>query len=283
MLRYLTLIMSSVILILFLIFNIIKSKEINSLKNFIGNENSESILPFVYLIKQNIKLFSKLLNNKVSISLKNLYGEEILQKKQIIFLAKKLFLFYYLTILFLVLFSILNKNVLLIGWISFIIGVSILMDSNILKLYQRENQKFKTDLPSFITRLSLLTNVGLGLRVSIDFILENTTGEVVEKFNNVKKLINNGMSEIEAYNTILIKTDDILIRKFISNIIQNIKTGGDDLEESLELMRKESSEFKKSQIILKAQEANRKLLIPNLLIFAGIMVMVMLPVLLNVF
>ena len=277
-LRFISLSISTLVIFSFIIFNIIRRKEINS----INHRQKEILIPFLYISNKYIDILSKLLSTKLVIAIKNLYGEENLKENLIILISKKLFSSFILINIVLILFSYINQEVVLIGGIFFVIIYSFLLDTKIMNDYKMQNKKFKNDLPNFITRLSLLINLGISLRTAIGFIAQNSDGEVVDKFNKVKKLIDNGMSEEEAYNTILVKTNDILIRKFISNLMQNIKTGGDDLEEKLELIKKETNDYRKSQMIFKAQEANRKLLIPNLFIFLGIMLMVMVPVLLSI-
>ncbi|TFF64257.1 hypothetical protein EQF91_07960 [Helcococcus ovis] len=194
----------------------------------------------------------------------------------------KICILYNLIILFLFLISIFYNFLLLVLFLIFIFIFNHYINTiNIIK-YEKQKKKFKNDLPAFISRLSLMINSGIQLRVAIDFITNNSNGEVVESLKLVNSLIKNGMSEVEAYNLILSRTDDLLIRKFISNIIQNIEKGGDDLENILKMVKKEGDEFRKNDLILKTQEANRKLLIPNIIIFIGILLMVMIPILLNV-
>ncbi|MFM1514561.1 type II secretion system F family protein [Helcococcus ovis] len=219
---------------------------------------------------------------KLKIVIKNLYGEENLKYQEILFISIKICILYNLIILFLFLISIFYNFLLFVLFLIFIFIFNHYINTiNIIK-YEKQKKKFKNDLPAFISRLSLMINSGIQLRVAIDFITNNSNGEVVESLKLVNSLIKNGMSEVEAYNLILSRTDDLLIRKFISNIIQNIEKGGDDLENILKMVKKEGDEFRKNDLILKTQEANRKLLIPNIIIFIGILLMVMIPILLNV-
>ena len=95
-------------------------------------------------------------------------------------------------------------------------------------------------------------------------------------------MVSNGLSENEAYNLMISRTDDILIRKFLSILLQNLEKGSGNITDSLDLLRKESDEFRKNHIIIRTQEANRKLLIPNIMVFLGIMLMIMVPIILNI-
>lgn len=279
--KYISLAISSFIFLIFLIYSYIKRYNIKNCESLIKNKMLRVFLaPFYYISKENYKLSSFMISAKIKIYMKNLFQKKS-NHEEIKLISIKLMYTFYFTLIILILFSFIQNYFILIIGIVFIFLFNSFLDSGIFNLYKLEKEKFKNDLPSYITRLILLINSGIRIRTAINFISENATGEVAKKMTNVKKLVQNGMSEEEAYNTILMNTDDILIRKFISNIINNIKKGGDDIEKTLSLMKKESDEFKKSQTILKTQEANRKLLFPNLLIFMGIMIMVMLPILLN--
>lgn len=218
---------------------------------------------------------------KVVISIKNsIKNPENFENK---LFSIKLTALFYLILIFCILYIYTSSKLILFLSIPTVLILNYLIDNHVIKIYQSQNQKFKSSLPDFVSRLSLLINSGLNLRQSIDFVIEHSESEVGDRLKEVKLYIKNGMSELEAYNTVISKTDDIIIRKFISNIIQSLEKGGDQIEKNLALIKKETDEYRKNQIILKTQEANRKLLIPNLITFSGILLIVMLPILLNSF
>lgn len=280
-LGYITLSMATILILIYLIYCILNRV---SIKN-IDESQKENILrniysPFRIFIIKNMNLANKLVGSKLKIVFRNMYGENN-QEFQINYLSKKIFILSHMFLLLLILYPIIDQIIVLISGITFIIVFNFFLDKNQSLMYKQKQEKLKGNLPNFISRLILMLGAGINLRSSINYILLMSEGEIVESFNLAHSYISNGYSESEAYNLVLNRTDDILIRKFISSILQNLEKGGDDLESLLSLIKKESDEYKKTQIILKTQQANRKLLIPNLLIFTGIMLMVMLPILLN--
>ncbi|WP_282926486.1 type II secretion system F family protein [Helcococcus kunzii] len=285
MTKYISLTIATIMLIIYIFTTVIYFKNIKIYEkekyfnNIFINQLYSTIGFIVEKYQNNI---IKFINTKLIISIKNMYGEKNLSNKIKIHSTKKLNQIFFISIIFFIVNSFINKSLVLLFTIIFIILYSKLLDNKEIKKYKNYQDNFKKDLPAFISRLYLLIQSGLNLRNSIKYIIENTEGEVSKDFRIVQNLIENGMSEIEAYNQILLKSDDILIRKFISNIIQNLQKGGDDLEGLLQMIKKESDEFRRSQIILKTQEANSKLLIPNLMIFSGILIIVMVPILLNI-
>lgn len=139
------------------------------------------------------------------------------------------------------------------------------------------------ELPKLLTKLSLLIDSGINYRDSIDLIIDNGNGTLYDELGIVKALIDNGKNEKEAYSNLARISEDMLVKKFISMILQNIYKGDEDFSINLKELKKESFEQKKNFIINKTQKAGQKLLFPNLIIFMGIMIMVMIPILLNAF
>lgn len=284
--RLFSFILSNIFIILLIIYSIFYRKEFDIIeKNLKINNNFliSMISPFFYFVFRNKNIIYKLINSKVKISIKNLNGEENFLYYQNYFLALKLMILYYLNILILISYFLLNHTIILIGGYIILFLTNFLYDDIQIKKYNKKKEEIKQDLNNIISRLFLMLKVGINLRSSLSLLLQKNDGEMIKKLKEANTLINNGYSELEAYNHLLSQTDDLLIRKFISIIMQNLQKGGNDIQNQLNLLKKESDEFKKNYIILKSQEANRKLLIPNIIIFTGIMLMVMLPILINTF
>lgn len=280
-LGYITLSIATILILLFIIYCLINQKSISSLDDIHSKISLNHIFtPFEALLIKYDFLMAKLVESKLKIVFRNMYGDDNYEY-QIKYLSKKIFILSHMLLLLLILYPFINQVLVLIAGILFIILFNFFLDKNQILLYKNKQEELKNNLPNFISRLILMLGAGINLRTSINYILKMSKGEIVDSFHVAHKYISNGYSESEAYNLVLNKTDDVLIRKFIASILQNLEKGGDDLESLLSLIKKESDEYKKTNTILKTQQANRKLLIPNLVIFTGIMLMVMLPILLN--
>lgn len=281
MLEFVSLTIASILLLVLIFYSLFNRKYIKKIdSNFKFHESL--ISPFIYFLLNKDFINSNMSSSNLKIALKNTYGEDNFDYRLIVHNSIKLTAIFYIGLIFLIIISLTGELILYFFMVIFVILLNFYFDREQIAAYNREKARMKSDLPNFISRLSLMVNSGINLRTSINHILKNSSGKVVESLVNVQTLIKNGMSDEEAFNSISNKTDDILIRKFISSLLQNIKKGGDDLESNLELIKRESNDYRKTQIILDTQEANRKLLIPNLFIFLGIMLMVMLPILLNI-
>ena len=73
------------------------------------------------------------------------------------------------------------------------------------------------------------------------------------------------------------------IRKFSSILTQNIQKGGGELAASMKYMNIESWEEKKQNAKRKGELAGQKLMLPLMLMFAGILIMVIVPIFMNMF
>ena len=73
------------------------------------------------------------------------------------------------------------------------------------------------------------------------------------------------------------------LRKFTSSIIQGMEKGNKELAEMLSDMSKELWHTKKQRVIQLAELAGNKVLIPIMMMFVGILIMVMVPIVTNMF
>ena len=73
------------------------------------------------------------------------------------------------------------------------------------------------------------------------------------------------------------------VKKFTSVIIQNIEKGSGELSKSLKELSEESWNEEKQLTIQKGAAADSKLMIPTGIIFAGILMVIMVPLFTNLF
>lgn len=238
------------------------------------------ISPFFEFLYKNQKIANRLINTKLKIILRNQYGDLLLNYNITNFASKKIMYSFYLICINLMIYPIIHNLLIFILILIFIIFINLYFDFDIKIKYSKYKNSIKNDLPNIISRMSLLIQSGIPTRECINIVSRFEREESYLK--KINALVSNGMSENEAYNLMISRSDDILIRKFLSILLQNLEKGSDNITDSLDLLRKESDEFRRNNIIIKTQEANRKLLIPNIMVFLGIMLMIMVPIILNV-
>ena len=83
--------------------------------------------------------------------------------------------------------------------------------------------------------------------------------------------------EIEAYRNFAERCGVKEVKKFSTLIIQNLKKGNEELAMFLNDLSDEMWEMKKNEVKQKGEKANSKLLLPVFLIFIGILILVLVP------
>ena len=159
-------------------------------------------------------------------------------------------------------------------------------------------EKILSDFPQVLSKLTLLVNSGMLLRDawnltaeqgnSVPHLLEqhavSLTAEqgnsvLFEEMRQTALQMANGVPESTAYYEFAERCGVKEIRKFSSMIIQGLEKGGSDLTKFLKDMSEEMWMEKKNLVKQKGEKANAKLLIPTTIIFIGILLMIMAPVL----
>lgn len=282
--QHISITISTFLISLYLILLIAYRREYDSLYSQIDdNKYIKAIyLPFMIVISKNIKNRSRLLTMEARKSIQYFNDPKYYQYYELIYLSKKFSIIHFISITISIFISLSTADFLIISLPLINVLVFRLLDNQQYSKYKKAKNDMKDLLPTFLTRLSLLIQSGIGYRNAIYLIVESSQDILSKEIADVLKKIENGNDEIDAYKQLSFFNEDILIRKFISLVIQNIYKGSEDFSTSLISLKGESWQVRKSNIMIKSKQASQKLLLPNLIIFASIMIMVMVPILLNI-
>lgn len=233
---------------------------------------------FVFVGK-NSKVFSRLVNNKIRDTIIYFYDSKYYRFYENLYLSKKISLMAVILLAGLFLLALSNEKILILLILLALISVYFLYDIQQYRKYERIKSNMKIQLPNLLTRLTLLIDAGITYRKAIEIIVDNQDDELSKEIRKVLDRVENGESEKNAYKQLAKMSEDPLIRKFVSLIVQNIYKGSEDFPLRLNELRVESFNYSKSVILERSQKAGQKLLIPNLIIFTGIISSIMLPIL----
>lgn len=286
MINYLILIEFSMIIIFYVAIDIIFRKQIAILFNQLNWKKSDQryiLLGLFFVVSKFVKNTSSLLSSEAQKSIKYFYPVKYYKFYETLFICKKIGVCILCLEVSLFLSFVNNIYLLSVLGLFFSILMYFLMDMYMSNKFVIIKNNIQLELPKLLTKLSLLIDSGINYRDSIDLIIDNGNGSLYDELGIIKALIDNGKNEKEAYSNLARISEDMLVKKFISMILQNIYKGDEDFSINLKELKKESFEQKKNFIINKTQKAGQKLLFPNLIIFMGIMIMVMIPILLNAF
>lgn len=135
------------------------------------------------------------------------------------------------------------------------------------------------DFPAVLSKLTLLVNSGMVMREAWKKVAYGGERELYVEMQNTLKEMDNGEAEIDAYLNFANRCFVKEIRKFASTMIQNLQKGSSELAMFLKDMSDEMWEEKKHVVKRKGEAAASKLMMPTVLIFIGILILIMVPML----
>ena len=134
------------------------------------------------------------------------------------------------------------------------------------------------EFPKMVSKLTLLVNAGMLLRRAWDEVANsNQEDALYAEMRAASQDILEGMTVENAMDAFASRCGVKEIRKFSSIYVQAVKRGAGESIDSMKTMADEAWEQKKQLSKQKGELAAQKLLIPNMIMFLGIMVVVVVP------
>ena len=171
-----------------------------------------------------------------------------------------------------------TKEVAVLGVLMAALGVVYRRVSLSDQMVDRETQLL-SQFPTVISKMTLLVGAGLSMRDAWKQIAESGTGLIYQEMRMVITNKDNGRTDEEAYGDFGKRCGQKDIRKFAISTIQNLQKGNAQQVEFLKDMSDEMWEVKKKLVMKKVEDTKSLLLIPTFMIFIGILIMVMGPML----
>lgn len=152
------------------------------------------------------------------------------------------------------------------------------VQSSIKASINRKKDEIINEFPKMVSKLTLLVNAGMLIRRAWDEVAESNYEEkLYAEMRTTSKDITEGMSIEAAMDNFASRCGIREIRKFSSIYVQAVKRGASDSVESMKIMADEAWERKKQLSKQAGEKAAQKLLMPNMLMFMGIMLIVVVP------
>jgi len=151
------------------------------------------------------------------------------------------------------------------------------------KQVAEKRDEILSDFPEVLSKLALLVNAGMVFREAWATVSKTSDRALYKEMQLTSEDIRNGISEPEAYRAFAQRCGLKEIRKFASILTQNLQKASRDLTISLRQMSEESWEEKKHLVKRKGEKASTKLMIPLMIMFAGILFMIIVPLFANMF
>lgn len=151
-------------------------------------------------------------------------------------------------------------------------------DKQILKITEIRDEEVERDFADIISKLALLINAGMIVQDAWIKVSETGNSTIYKEMQNSVNDIQNGMSNEEAYMKFADRCMSAKIKKIMSAIIQNNLKGYSELVEYLLEQTSQCWEEKKQFLRIQGEKASGKLLIPIVIMFAGIIIMIVVPI-----
>lgn len=169
-----------------------------------------------------------------------------------------------------------SPALMLVGVAAAVVGY-LYSDRKISQTIAAREDEITRDFADMVSKMALLINAGMITREAWEEISETGSGTLYDEMRRAVVDMRNGESEIDAYIAFGTRCGLQTVKKFTSMLVQNISKGNREL---VEFLRAEAAVFweeKKHYVRRQGEKATSKLLIPLMMIMAGIFIMILIP------
>ncbi len=170
---------------------------------------------------------------------------------------------------------------------SFVIGVVLFAVFGLLGYvpYDAVSAQIKTraasierDFPRVVSKLTLLTVSGMEVNQAWNLVAASDTGVLYVEMSRVITDIQHNISPVEAYTRFIKRCNNSYTTKLATAIMQNLSKGNSEIVKLLRDLNNESwSEYKHNARRM-GEKISSKMMIPTMLLFAGILILIIVPV-----
>ncbi len=214
-----------------------------------------------------------------------LYGERYADYYMRVFYAQRISLTFLIFALFTALSCLIegSSDKLLIFGLGVIVSASIFYYLTTLPAtrVKERSRQFMLEFPNAVSTIALLVNSGMILREAWREVSLSNDSELYLEMRKVNEDIDNGISEMDALFSFGSRCVTPEIKKFTAFVVQGLEKGSRDLAMALQNQTNELWEVKKQNTLKQGELASNKLMIPLMVMFIGILVMVMGPIMTN--
>lgn len=152
------------------------------------------------------------------------------------------------------------------------------IQSSINSAISRKKEDIANEFPKMVSKLTLLINAGMIVRKAWDEVAYSSDeSNLYAEMRAASKDIREGMSIEKSMESFANRCGTKEIRKFTSIYVQCVKRGAADSVNSMKTMSDEAWENKKQTAKQKGEIAAEKLMIPTIIMFFGILIVVVVP------
>ena len=132
--------------------------------------------------------------------------------------------------------------------------------------------------PQVVSKLALLTVAGMEVNQAWKITSSSGEGTLYNEMNRVLIDLHNNVSPVEAYSKFIQRCDNKYTTKLGTSIIQNTAKGNAEIVRLFKALNDESWMEHKHSARRMGEKIQSKLMIPTILMFIGILILVVIPV-----
>ncbi len=142
----------------------------------------------------------------------------------------------------------------------------------------KRREEIERQFPQAVSKMTLLTVAGMEVSQAWKLTCASGTGTLYEEMNRVLIDLEHNEPPSEAYSRFITRCSNPYTTKLATAIIQNISKGNAEIVSLFRTLNDESWMEHKHNARRMGEKIQSKLLIPTLLMFGGIMILIIVPV-----
>lgn len=150
-------------------------------------------------------------------------------------------------------------------------------------MYRRKQEEMSKSLSQVLFQFVLLVSAGHTIMDAFDKVAHAKSGALYSEMQFCVQAIEKGASQIQALADFANRCDDKEIKRMVNLLMQTQQKGSGEMSRLFFEMSQINWMKEKTRVLQRAQNAATQLLLPSGLIFLGIIIMMMLPLLINGF
>lgn len=149
---------------------------------------------------------------------------------------------------------------------------------NVTQVVTKRQEDITREFPQVMSKLTLLTVAGMEVSQAWKLASNSGKGTLYEEMTRVLLDFDNNVSPVEAYSRFIAKCNNAYTTKLATAIIQNTSKGNSEIVNLFRQLNDESWLEHKHSARRMGEKIQAKLLVPTMLMFAGILILVIVPV-----
>ena len=142
----------------------------------------------------------------------------------------------------------------------------------------KRQEEIESTFPQAVSKMALLTVAGIEVSTAWKLTASSGKGTLYEEMSRVILALSNNVPPVEAYSAFIARCNNKYTTKLATAIIQNLSKGNSEIVNLFKQLNDESWLEHKHNSKRMGEKISSKLMIPTMLMFAGILVMIIVPV-----